>query len=522
MAYTPPTYAHLPNVDWSVSQVVSVPAVRSDNGAAGPAARADLEAVASKPGDVQAIASGGRSPLRALYGEPWVGAQQAKYVVYQGWLVILCIWGYGPIDGVQQLYIGDQPAPAGVLSTHYTGAAGQGIDPTLAAALAAQGVVYTDTLPGLAYSVVRVPKNLVSGVPAVSARIKGLLLYDPRIDATVWSDNPGLALADFDASTRYGMGRDVDWDSAATLADHSDTLVGGERRNTINLVIDQVQESRAWREAIRTYAEAWIHPEGGLDIFVVDGPSDSVLDIDASMMLAGSFKPTRPSRRANSPNAVSVRYTDRSVTPWAEHEATEFAPGVESGAVPRRPSSVSLFGIHRRGQATRAAVQRLNWFHLADLAMEWVGFDYALKLRRGDVVRVSHPYGYTLKRMRIVDISAVAARRWRITVREYDPAMFSDAVASEPTYPDTSLPDPADPPAVTGLTLTEEVYERESGWYDTRIRATWDNPDYPYIEEFRVEMLDGATLIQSGSPTSAEWVSPAVREGRHIRSGWPW
>jgi hypothetical protein len=45
-----------------------------------------------------------------------------------------------------------------------------------------------------------------SGLPTITAEIKGKKLYDPRTATTVWSDNPALALRDYLTNTTYGLG----------------------------------------------------------------------------------------------------------------------------------------------------------------------------------------------------------------------------------------------------------------------------------------------------------------------------
>ncbi len=250
MVYTPPGHAHLPNVTWTASA--------QDQSSTGPATRSDLNAVASSPGDTQAQVSAENAPLRIVYGRARLGAQIADVLTYQGRLVLLAVWGEGPIEAIESWTLNDETPAPGVQATHYTGQVGQGIDPTLAAAYMALGHSYMDTLPGIAYSVIQVPPTDSAGVPTVQAIIKGRLLYDPRTDTTGWSDNPALALADFLGAPGYGWGRAVDWPSVSQAADACDELVDGEKRRTIGLVLDQVSECRQWAEALRTYAGCWI------------------------------------------------------------------------------------------------------------------------------------------------------------------------------------------------------------------------------------------------------------------------
>lgn len=504
MAYSPPGFPHLPNVIWSKPTT-------PDTGTGLPS-RADVNGVATSPSDQQAQLAAENAPLRVIYGRARVGAQMADALVYQGKLVVVAVWGHGEIDAIEQVWMGDAALPSGVTATHYTGTSGQTANSTLIAAYAAQGITYADALPGVAYSVIVVPAGASEGFPTFTALIRGLKVYDPRSDSTAWSDNPALCLADYIAAEDYGWGRAVDQSSVETSADACDATVGGSARRKIGLAIEQTSECRQHVEALRAYAGCWISQgEAGVRL-IPDRPAASVMSLGAGDIVAGSLKLSKRSNR-QTPTVVDVRWTDTSRVPWSEQSAVAKLAGVDAGTTPRRESQISLPGIHRYAQAYREALERLNHLTLEDLEASWEMFDEGLALEVGDVVSVTHPVGLSAKLMRITGIDSTSPGRYRVSAREYDPAAYSDAAPTAPTYSDTDLPNPAAPPAVTGLTLTEEVYERETGWYDTRIRATWDAPDYPYVDHYRVELLDGSTLIQSGSPTSAEWVSPAVAEG---------
>lgn len=68
-------------------------------------------------------------------------------------------------------------------------------------------------LRGIAYLYVRLKfsdKAFPNGVPEISAVIKGKKVYDPRTEATVWSDNPALCIRDYLTNNSYGMGEEYD------------------------------------------------------------------------------------------------------------------------------------------------------------------------------------------------------------------------------------------------------------------------------------------------------------------------
>jgi hypothetical protein len=481
----------------------------------GPAPREAINAAAVPLAEQQATLAGAGSPLRLIYGPARVGARVPIYLVYGGKLVMLCVWGEGEIDAVESLTIGNQPPPAGVTATHYMGTAGQTADPTLVAAFAAHGVSFSDTMPNVAYSVVAVPQGVTAGVPTVEAVLRGLKLYDPRSGLTVYSDCPALATADYLSNTRYGRGRTLDWDSVGDTADANDELVGGQKRRRIGLVIDNPAAHRENTEALRTYAGCWVVGRGAARRLVPDRPRavDHVVSGDGLAGIVENSLRLRKRGVLNTPTVMEVRWTDTGVTPWAERSAFAYALGVLEGTTPWRLSTVSLLGIFSHAQAVREATERLNHFLLEDLELEFMLRDEALAITEGDVLDVSHALGLTNKRARCTGVRIDEPGRYRIAAREYDEASYSDAVAAEPSTPDTSLPDPAAPPGIENPSAVEEVYQLQNGTWASRIKLTWDAVDYTYLRDYRVEMWAAGQKIATGSPVDPIWRSGPVQEG---------
>lgn len=483
--------------------------IKLPDSATGLAARSDLAAVASK--DTQATVAAENAPLRIVYGRARLGAQIANVLVYQTKLVVQAVWCEGEIDAISSVTLNNETLPVGVTATHYTGTAGQTVNSTLVAAFAAIGIVYTDALPGIAYSVFQIPASASAGFPGFEAIIRGRKVYDPRVPTTAWSDNPALCLADFIASDVYGLGRTVDSASIGTVADDCDALVGGIARRRLGLVIDATAPTRQHVEAMRAYAGCWVVDTGAGLKLVSDRPRSTDHTITAADVVAGSLRLTQLGVR-DAPTVVVVRYTDTTTTPWADKTATAKASGVDTGAVPRRESEVPLPGVQTYAQAYREAVERLNHFLLENISAEWRQFDEALKVEPGDVVSLTHPIGLTSKLLRVTEAKAESAGRWAIKAREYDPAAYSDLVASEPSYADTSLPSPAAPPVLTGLTATEEVYQLENGTYASRIKLAWTAADYPYIDHYRVEIYVLGELVATATARESIYRTGAVQE----------
>lgn len=474
--------------------------------------RADLAAVSTPLADVLANVAAENAPLRIVYGRAQVGAQIANMLVHGGRLIVQTVWCEGEIDAVESVSINNEALPAGVTATHYTGTAGQTVNATLAAAFAAQGIVYADALPGIAYSVVSIPATDSAGFPDLVATIRGRKVFDTRTSTVAWSDNPALCLADFIASPAYGLGLPVDAASVTAVANDNDALVGGLKRRRIGLVIDGVAPTRQHIEALRAYAGCWVIDSGAGIQLVSDRPRATDHTVTAADVIAGTFR-LRQLGVADLPTVVHVTWTDTTTTPWSEKTATAYAAGVLEGLTPRRESTVPLLGIQTYAQALREGTERVNHFSLENIEAEWDAFDEALAYEKGDVVSVAHPVGLTGKLMRITDVRPSGPGRFRVTAREYDSAAYSDAIASEPSTPDTSLPNPAAPPKPTGVTAVEEVYQLQNGNWASRIKLTWDVVDFVYLRDYRVEIYGNSDLIETASPGEAIYRTGPVKEG---------
>lgn len=446
----------------------------------------------------QATIAGEGTVLPIVYGADLLGARIAGLVVYQGDLVLLAVWCHGEIDAIEALYVNGEVPGAGISATHYTGTSGQAADPTLVAAYAAQGKVYTDTLAGIAYSVVRVQRSKNSGFARLMAKVRGLKIRSTEFGSRAYSDNPALVLADFIESTTYGMGRSVDWNTVATVAAACDATIGSpaEKKRTVSLSIDAVQTCEEWVNVLRDYAGCWVVPEGESYRLVADAPGSSVMSFDENNIVENSLKCAKRGT-LTMPTVIEVVYTDISTIPWRDNTVTITAPGVNAGTLPRRVARLQKPGITRYSEAYRWGVERLNDGLLNDLSVVFTAFDDALEVVIGDIIDVTHPIGLAAKLVRVMKITPVEPGRWQISAVEYDPAKYSSDVVTGPTTPDTSLPSVSNPPAPTGLTVAEEIYQVQTGLYASRLRGSWVSPasTYPFVNGFRVEVSQGGAVV---------------------------
>lgn len=469
-----------------------------------------MAAAAKKPEDRQAQVAADNAPISLTYGRDRLGAQVANILPLGQHLVMHVVWGEGPITDIESITLDDKPPAPGVAITHYSGSAGQIVDPTLKQAWAARGEAFADTFPGIAYSVIRIPPP-IERLPAVAAVVRGVSVLDDRTGLRAWSENPALALADF----LRRVGRRVDSSSVPAAANACDEIVAGEARRKIGLTLADVRSVDAWIDVLRTYACCWIIPGPYGYRLTPDRPSASVRTIRhaAGDILGISPLTLRPVH--DTPTVLRIRHTDTSALPWRDSVVTAYAHGVLNGTTPWRESEVPMEGVHRASQAMREAVERLNKLTLSDLSFSLDLADEALSLDVGDVVTASIPEGPTDKPMRVLRIEQIEAGRHRLLLAEYDQAAYSDDIVSEPSSPDTALPDPATVPAVHDLALAEEIFQLQDGTWSSRIRATWSQAEYPWAAGYRINVVHGGVLVDTGTSraTQTSWPSRAMEEG---------
>lgn len=383
-------------------------------------------------------------------------------------LLVQVVWGHGPIGGVDQLLLNDQAFPSGTVFRHYNGTQAV-LDTGLGSAMASQGITYTVVYAGYAYSVIDMPIRAFTGELRITARVQGLLLYDPRLDSTAggsgahrlatpstwtYSDNPALALARWLWDPTFGCGLTVSWASVITTANSNDVLIGvpGERRRVIGLSIDRPVRVFDQAEALRAYAGCWIVPTPAGVRLVPDASEASSASYSHAAGNIAAISPLTSRDTGSSPTVVEIIYTDSSKRPVRDATASASRAGAGT-TIPYRLSQVRLPGVHRFGQATREAIERLNKLWLGDLTLTLEVLDEGIAHEVGDVIDVTHPIGLTNKPFRIAEPPTLVARgRWRLVLVEYDGAMYSNAVATAPTVPDTLLVNPAGPPPnVAGL-----------------------------------------------------------------------
>ncbi len=464
-------------------------------------------------------AEGGLVPV--VYGRQPLGASVFAWGMIGTDLVLGCGWCLGEIDAVESLTINGQPPAESVSVTHYLGTTAQGVDPTLAEAIAGYDDTLTAAIKGVvvaaAYSVVRIPQGATAGFPRVEAILRGLKIYDPDADVTEYSANAALAMRDFIKSTIYGPGGDVVDEDVIVVAEACDeALSDGSLRREIGLVIDRAAPCSQWVDVLRSYAGCFVVRSGSTVKLVPDRPAASVADLSDPDIVEGTLRLSkRPMRRA--PTVMRVIYTDDSSTPWRDMSAVAYLPGVREGEVPWREESVQMPGITRHAQAYREAVERLNAATLTDLDAEMVLYDEGLRFEGGEVVQLSHAIGLASKALRILSIDRYATGRWKVTAAEYNAEVYSDSIITGPGA-DSPLPSPSSIGEVTELGTfsgSEHLLEMADGTIISRMLVTWTPPVNLFYShtEVRYRRAGDASFTNATPGLASTYCSP-VEDGK--------
>ena len=128
------------------------------------------------------------------------------------YLHIVLAVGEGEIHSFTQYYLNDIAYNDArfnnkVTITPHTGADDQTVDTGLSGAVS--NWTSNHRLRGTAYLYVKLEFDqdaFPSGLPTITADVKGVKVYDPRTSTTAWSDNPALCIRDYLTNERYGRG----------------------------------------------------------------------------------------------------------------------------------------------------------------------------------------------------------------------------------------------------------------------------------------------------------------------------
>lgn len=373
----------------------------------------------------------------------------------------------------------------------YLGAPGQTADAGMISAL--PGVWTSNHIGvGLAYLVCEFdydPDAFPSGVPNVSALVRGAKVYDPRAGLTAWSENNALLMRYAATSSLCGrldstLVNDTSISAAANVCDTSAAyLVNGQTytraKYTAGLVVKSgVRAQDVLNDLSQAMVGRWTFIDGLLRV-KAGGYVTPLQTLDDSWLHGAA--PIQIQPRANRQDVFNVatgkfadEQTDYQVLDFPRVASTPYI--TEDGA--DLPLDIQLNAVTFSGQAQqvvatmmRDARQGLRLTVLCNMRA------YPVEVFDNLYVTLSR-YGWVTKPFEVVDVTWTLDGGIQLTMKETDSTIWdmgTSFAASDPA-PNTLLPSPFIVPAIAGLACasgTAQLKRQADGTIVSRISATW-------------------------------------------------
>lgn len=467
------------------------------------------------------------SPTRAivpiLFGEDVTGAILSMFFIEDGYLYLRLVWCVGECEEVVNVELEDGSVPTGTVFTHYVGASGDGIDPTLESVLGVGVYVDDMSLPynggtiRLCYTVVKTPVEELQGFPRFRAKIKGLLVRDPR-DTTAYSATAALALGHMIENDLYGLGATIDDASLTVLANRNEAILDDglgytEPRSIIGLTLKSRRLVSQQIELLRGYARCRLVNRAGVYYFIPLMATTSSFTIGKGDIIKGSLSVAMADLR-NVPNVIRVYYTDTSVDPWRDNFVEIETPEVTSGAEPRVEALYTMNGFQTKTAALRFAYDKINE-RLRRFSCTFATSEAIYEREEGETFDLTHDYlGVSSRKMILIAKRERGIGLIEAFAQQEDDDIYSDEIADNTLDSGILYPndDPFSVPTVFGLALDIETPKFQTSIYFSRIRATWDQTTYSYNYIYRVVVKEGSTIIDTRMQSGEEVVFPILAE----------
>ena len=377
-----------------------------------------------------------------------------------------------------------------------------------------------------------------SGIPNITAIVRGKKVYDPRTATTAYSANAALCLADYLTDATRGLGVDyatrIDATALTAAANICDEAVpilpsGTESRYECNGAFETSQRPR---DVIAQLAAAMAgratFASGRWKIYAgaYVAPTITLTESD----LRGPIRVASRTSRRDLFNGVKGVFID----PDRNWQPTDFPAQTSAGFVAEDNGEVIWRDVEMPWTISPSMAQRLARIELRrarqQITVQMQAKLTAYRLLAGDIVGITNArFGWTNKAFEVADLRFAVADEGGgpalgvdLQLREIASTVYDwttlDEVELDPA-PDTDLPNAFSIAAPTGLTLASgdaELLELAEGSVISRIKATWSAAADGRATQYEVQWkrsadsVYDATYIHAGATT--HWITP-VEDG---------
>jgi hypothetical protein len=432
--------------------------------------------------------------LPVIYGTRKVGGTRV-FVNVSGatneYLHLVVALSEGEIDSFNSVYIDDVL----VTDTKFTGLvswaffAGVNTQASNAALMADLPSFWTANHNGhgvgYIYLKLKYSTTAFSGLPTITADVKGVKVYDPRTSTTAWSDNPALCVRDYLTSTRYGKGIPaslIDDASIIAAANYCDELVtiptGTQKRYTCNGVVNVDNTAYNNVKSLLTSCRGMLVFSAGKYKLIPDRATTAAFTFDEDN-ITGNWTIATAGRK-DRVNRVTATFYDPNNS-WQPNygisDSTAYR-AVDNGlmleATLDLPFTTNLY------TAQQLAGLQLKQSRFG-LTVSFSAFQSALRCEVGDVVNITHTTtGWVNKTFRVFSMVLRDDDDVEVVLHEYDATVYNlDTLTAITSTPTLSLPNPfaiTTPSALTLSSGTSDLLIGGDGSIISRIKCVWTPP----------------------------------------------
>lgn len=414
----------------------------------------------------------------------------------------------------------------------YTGGASQDLSSVLAP-LFPSLITSAHKFAGIACLIVDLeydPDAWPSGVPSISAVVRGARVLDPRTSTTAWTQNPALIARDWALHANGGACVAADlaaasFTAAANACDVTHGFVTPSGTSTLPIytcnialrtdadpseglaeIVESMAGKAGWaggqlrivagvlRAAVATITEDWLTDEEDIQI-VPEPPAEEAVNV------------YRPTIADKDQGYTAVPSPEVRSSTYIAADGRELAREITLGAV-----TDAIHAQHVCGVLMRDARNALTVTLACNLR--------AYQLELFDVVEVTLArFGWSAKTFEVVDWQFSLAGGVTLTLKETAAAIFQpDAGFAElDLTPNTQLPDPSVVTTPSGLVVTTAIASLDDGQPVVRALVQWNQvADIGVLQGGAIEIqylqigsIDQPVGWQNTTPITVTWTNAA-------------
>lgn len=359
----------------------------------------------------------------------------------------------------------------------------------------------------------------VNGVPNFTVVVQGKKVFDPRTDTTSYSNNAALCIYDYLTNTDYGLGADADevdsasFITAANICDQNvDLLAGGtEKRYTINGAFSTSETPKAILQKLLTACGGKLTYVGGKWVLKVAAYSSPTITLDEDDIVSEITMQASQSRR-DIFNAVKGVYSE----PDFLYQPVSFPP-VRNATYESEDGEVIWKDASFPFTTSFATCQRLAKIEL-EKARQQIAVNLSCNLKGfalqpGDTVYLNFArYGWTNKIFEVLtwefsftDSDSGPTPVVNLMLRETASSIYdwSEEETEIDIAPNSTLPNPWNISAPSGLQLTQIQQILSDGSTSTALLVEWVAPTSSFIKQYEVQWRRSSDYLDYGLITNA-------------------